>query len=163
MMMEQFFVGKQCKPMDPRAVYLIETKEEFVILIGANCKGKNREEYLKYSYKYIAELQKREKAPEKVSEVEQENVDNSFWQLWGLEEAPNDPFVPCSAWGYWFPNLDNNNPVSSIPMVHQIEDYNEEIKAEKKLKPRMFNYPDTDTSLAVFDEEDLDFDEFNVI
>jgi hypothetical protein len=163
LMMEPFFVEKHSKPMDPRAVYLVESEEEFIVFIGANCKGKNREEYLKYAYWYIAELQKREKAPEKVSEVEQENVDKSFWQFWGLEEAPKDPFVRVSAWDYWFPNLDCDNPVLSIPMVQQIADYNEEIKAENKLKPRIFTYPETDNPRGVFDEEDLELYELNLI
>lgn len=163
LMMEQFFVDKHSKSMDPRAVYLVETKEEFIIFIGNQCISKNREEYVKYSYKYIKELQKREKAPTKVTEVEQDDVDKHFWSLWGLEDAPNDPFAQTIAWNYWFPSLDNSDPISNIPMVQQIDDYNEEVKAEKKLKPRMFTYPDTDISSAVFDEEDLDFDELNVI
>lgn len=163
LMMEQFFVDKHSKSMDPRGVYIIETKEEFVIFIGASCKGKNREEYTKFAHLYIEQLQKREKAPQKVKEIEQDKVDKDFWAIWGLEDAPNDPFVPTSAWDFWFPNLDGNAPAPSIPMVQQIDDYNEEIKAEKKLKPRMFTYPDTDISSAVFDEEDLDFDELNII
>jgi hypothetical protein len=163
LMMEQFFVDRHSKSMDPRAVYIVHTKEKFVIFIGDLCKNKNRDAYISYAYGYIEELQKREKAPTDISEVEQENINRSFWEIWGLEDAPNDPFSPTSAWDYWFPSLDNSNQVSNIPMVQQIEDYNEEVKAEKKLKPRMFTYPDTDISSAVFDEEDLDFDELNLI
>jgi hypothetical protein len=163
LMMEQFFVDKHSKSMDPRAVYLVETKEEFVIFIGDSCRNKNREMYTEFARKYIEELQNREKAPEKVTEVEQTKVDQHFWSIWGLEEAPNDPFAQTPSWNYWFPNLDSNDTVASIPVVQQIEDYNEEIKEEKKTKPRMFTYPDTDISSAVFDEDDLDFDEFNII
>ena len=144
-------------------ITVVETKEEFVIFIGSSCKDKNREEYLKFSYKYIIELQKREKAPTKVSEVEQDNVGKSFWAIWGLEDAPNNPFDQTSAWDLWFPNLDQLEGTSNIPMVQQIDDYNEEIKIEKNLKPRMFTYPDKDASSAVFDEEDLEYDDFNVI
>lgn len=161
--MEQFFVDKHCKPMDPRAVNIVQTKEEFIVLIGGMWQGKNREVYLDYAYKYIAELQKREKGAQSVTEVEQDQVDNYFWSIWGLEDVPNNPFLPTTAWDYWFPNLENSDKISNIPMVHQIDTYNEEVKAEKKLKPRLFTYPDTDISSAVFDEEDLDFDELNVV
>lgn len=163
LMMEQFFIDKHSKSMDSRAVYIVESKEEFVIFIGEKCKDKNRDEYLKFSYKYIAELQKREKAPSKVTEVEQSNVDKSFWSIWGLEEAPITPFDQTSAWDLWFPNLEHSEGFSNVPMVQQIDDYNEEIKIEKNLKPRMFTYPDKDASSAVFDEEDLEYDDFNVI
>jgi len=163
LMMEHFFIDKHSKSMDPRAVYIVETKEQFIIFIGSNCKNKNREEYLKFSYSYIAELQKREKAPEKCTEVEQDKVDKEFWALWGLEDAPNDPFAPTSAWDTWFPNLEEVTTTANIPMVKQIDDYNEEISAENKMKPRMFTYPDVEASCAVFDEDDLEYDEFNLI
>mmetsp|Transcript_40526 Transcript_40526/g.46485 ORF Transcript_40526/g.46485 Transcript_40526/m.46485 type:complete len:203 (-) Transcript_40526:174-782(-) len=165
LMMEHFFIDKHHKSMDPRAVYIIESKDEFVIFIGNSCKGNRRDEYLKFARTYISELQMREKASTKVTEVEQDEVGKSFWNLWGLEDAPNDPFAQTSAWDFWFPNIDNSDSYvpSSIPMVQQIDDYNEEVKTESKLKPRMFTYPDTDASSAVFDEEDLDFDEFNVV
>eukprot|EP00343_Euplotes_focardii_P003977 CAMPEP_0205809766 /NCGR_PEP_ID=MMETSP0205-20121125/14001_1 /ASSEMBLY_ACC=CAM_ASM_000278 /TAXON_ID=36767 /ORGANISM="Euplotes focardii, Strain TN1" /LENGTH=162 /DNA_ID=CAMNT_0053087335 /DNA_START=186 /DNA_END=674 /DNA_ORIENTATION=- len=162
--MEQFFVDKQCRPMDPRAVYIIQTKEEFIVLIGASCQGKNQEKYKEFAYKYIGELQKRENASEAVTEIDQENVDSYFWSIWGLEQAPAEPFMNTSAWDYWFPSLeDDSKRTTNVPMVEQIDNYNEEVKAEKLLKPRLFTYPDTDISSAVFDEEDLDFDELNLI
>lgn len=163
LMMEHFFIDKHSKSMDPRAVYIVETKNKFVIFIGSNCKGKNREEYLNFSYSYIKVLQNREKAPELVNEVEQDNVDNEFWALWGLEGAPNEPFATTSAWNSWFPDLENTEESPSIPMVKQMDDYNEEINTENKFKPRMFTYPDIDASCAVFDEDDLEDDELNLI
>lgn len=105
LMMEHFFIDKHSKSMDPRAVYIVETKELFVVFIGSSCTN-NKEVYCKFAYWYINELQKREKGPEIVREVEQDKVDKDFWQLWGLEDAPNDPFAPTSAWDTWFPNLD---------------------------------------------------------
>ncbi len=161
--MEQFFVEKQCKPMDPRGVYIIQTKEEFIVLIGSECKDKNREKYHEYAYQYIEILQTKEKAATKITEYEQENVDQYFWSIWGLEKTPATPFAQSRPWDYWFPCLEDADKISNIPMVHQIDTYNEDVKQEKKLKPRLFTYPDTDISSAVFDEEDLDFDELNII
>ena len=163
LMMEHFFIDKHSKSMDPRAVYIIHTKDKFVIFVGSQCKNRNRDEYMKFSYSYIKELQNREKAPESVSEVEQDYVDKEFWSLWGLEDAPNDPFAPTSAWDLWFPDLDQANPSASIPMVKQIDEYNEELIEDNKFKPRMFTYPDVNESCAVFDEDDLEFDELNLI
>lgn len=163
LMMEHFFIDKHAKSMDPRAVYIVQTKERFVIFIGASCKGKNREDYVKYSYEYISELQKREKAAEDISEVDQDNVGTDFWSFWGLEGAPNDPFATTSAWDYWFPDLEKVNSGETVPIVKQMEDYNEELVNEKEFKPRMFTYPDIDASCAVFDEDDLEFDELNLI
>lgn len=50
-----------------------------------------------------------------------------------------------------------------IPMVKQMDEYNEELNTESKFKPRMFTYPDVEASCAVFDEEDLEYDELNLI
>lgn len=163
LMMEHFFIDKHSKSMDPRAVYIVQSKEQFMIFIGASCKNKNREMYVKHSYSYIKELQTREKAPEMVSEVEQDKVGAEFWGLWGLEGAPNDPFAPTSAWDYWFPDLDKVSSGETVPMVKQMDEYNEELINEKEFKPRMFTYPDVDASCAVFDEDDLEFDELNLI
>lgn len=145
-MMEHFFIDKHSKSMDPRAVYIVQSKDSFLIFIGSNCKGKNRDEYIKYSYSYIKELQRWEKAPETVSEIEQDKVGPEFWSLWGLEGAPNDPFSPTSAWDYWFPDLEKVVEGEAIPMVKQMDDYNEELNTENKFKPRMFTYPDVDAS-----------------
>lgn len=41
-------------------------------------------------------------------------------------------------------------------MVQQQDDYANEIESEKLLKPKLFNYPDWDSPVAVFDFEDLE-------
>ena len=50
-----------------------------------------------------------------------------------------------------------------MPVVQQIEDYNDVLIEEKKYKPKLFTYPDSTASQTVFYEDDLEFDDFYVL
>jgi len=88
LMMEHFFIEKMSKSMDPRGVYIVHTSDKFLIVIGSNCWNLNKESYLNYARNYIKTLQVREKGPEEISEISEENIDESFWKLWGWEGRP---------------------------------------------------------------------------
>ena len=41
-------------------------------------------------------------------------------------------------------------------IVAQMDEYKDEVQQEKALKPKLFNYPDVDSPVAVFDFEELE-------
>ena len=66
--------------MDSRGIYIIQTTEQFSIIIGRACLGENKEHYLKKAHEYITVLQEKEKGSENVQIIEQEEVRLEFWK-----------------------------------------------------------------------------------
>lgn len=113
LMMEHFFIEKLSKSMDPRGVYIVQTENDFRIIIGSECKGNNLEVYMNYAREYINKLQVREAAPLEVEEINENEIDDSFWKLWGRDGRPEQPFCNISAWNSFFPNVSLVNLTSS--------------------------------------------------
>ena len=102
LMMEHFFIDQRSKAMDPRGVYIIQTEDQFKILVGNECTGRNRESYLEYAKNYISIIQQREKGAEEVIELNQDEVTDSFFSLWKLDTIPEAPFTRIPAWNMCF-------------------------------------------------------------
>ena len=43
-----------------------------------------------------------------------------------------------------------------VSVVQQMQDYNEQIAADKKYKPRLYTYPDSENSSTVFYEDEME-------
>ena len=111
LMMEHFFIDQRSKSMDPRGMYIIQTEDSFRILIGNECKGRNREAYLEYARSYISQIQIREKGAETIIEINQDDVNEDFFSLWKLESVPETPFARIPAWNMSFIDVSLLTPV----------------------------------------------------
>lgn len=60
-------------------------------------------------------------------------------------------------------DLANSNFVKAAPVVNQMQEYKDSVEQEKKMKPRLFTYPQIEESSTVFDYEDLMEDQFLVL
>ena len=100
--MENFFIEKHSKSMDARGLYIVQTKQDFRIVIGSECTDLNREKYHEYAIEYIKMLQEKEKAPQQIETYEQNNIPNDFWKLWNLDGPPADPFSKIPLWSMYF-------------------------------------------------------------
>ena len=83
-MMETFYEANS-KVFDPRGMYIIQTAEEFLVIKGKECTGLNREKYTEAIHRYLTTLQEWENASTQVTELEQDDVGENFWRLFGKE------------------------------------------------------------------------------
>lgn len=75
----------------------------------------------------------------------------------------NQLYGNVAEWNNIIIDLANSNFVKSAPMVDQIKDYRDSVQEEHKLKPKLYEYPDWNSSITVFDFEDLKEDALLVL
>jgi len=116
--------------------------------------------------RYIKNLQKNEKAPEKIVIIEQGSEDAQFWSLFfnGKPLPPtNELYGNVAEWNNLFIDIENINFTKAAPVVNQMQDYRDIVEEEQKMKPKLYVYPNWREPTTVFDFEDLQEDSFLVL
>lgn len=116
--------------------------------------------------KHIKLLQQYEKANQDVKVISQGKEDAQFWKLFfkdGQKPQPHVLYGNVNEWNNLLVNLQTINFVKQATVVRQMEDYIDIVEEEKKTKPKLYKYPDWQSSETVFDFEDLEEDALLVL
>mmetsp|Transcript_23034 Transcript_23034/g.22397 ORF Transcript_23034/g.22397 Transcript_23034/m.22397 type:complete len:177 (+) Transcript_23034:1561-2091(+) len=132
MLMENLYQGTQTsKLLDPRGLFIIQSKEEIRLWVGSQIHPSNLEEYKSCAESFIVLLQKYEKAPKRLSYVKQFEEDPSFWRMFGLEKTPDQAYGVINEWNLYFINLEEARKKEKKDcVVVQMQTYKEEVDEE---------------------------------
>jgi hypothetical protein len=160
MLMENMYQGEKSKLLDPRCVFLVQGPSTCPLYIwqGANVLEGNLGPYMDASNHHAKLLQQHEKANQEIVVIQQGKEDDRFWNLFfssGEKPPTSSLYGSVAEWDRLIIDLATINHVMAAPVVTQMQDYKILVDEEKKMKPRLFTYPDWNESSTVFDFEDL--------
>jgi len=165
--MENLYQGEKSKRLDSRAVFIVQGPSTLplYIWVGANVLPGNKGPYTDAANKYTGLLQKNEKASSTVKVIAQGEEDDQFWTLFSSSGKPesSELYGNVAEWDNLIIDLANINHVKQPPLINQMADYRNIVEEEKKMKPRLYTYPNWNESSTVFDFEDLQEDSFLIL
>lgn len=102
---ENLYLGKRKLALDPRGVFLIGGYENGYLWKGAECLECYREKYLSKARDYLKCIQKYEKFPKIIEEIDQGQEDIEFWKALKLDSVPEPKYAYNPSWNKWLVNF----------------------------------------------------------
>lgn len=97
-LLENLYSAKSTKVLDPRFMFVIQTKTRLWLWIGSQVPKANIEKYQNVAHQTANMLQEHERANKVLQTVNQGEEGAEFWQEFGLTAAPAQAFQVVPEW-----------------------------------------------------------------